>query len=527
MTFIPGISGMISTNNSTATPLAGSATFTGTNDDCSKFASVSLTIHADVDSAASGVSIQFSIDGTNYDIKNTFTYSTGLDFAKHIIVEARYMRVVFINGSAAQATFRLQTGLHISRSATDTPQTIIPSPALLDAFSRIRVSNPQTQLSITHVLDPNAEQETESKTGTGTITLSANSPNIILAVTTTGDTAVRQSRARGIYVPGKSLLVLNTGILNNASNATGVTTRIGYFDADDGLYFQHEGNGSTGTTSVCKRSSGTGSIVNTVVNQTSWNLDTMNGSGTSGISLNFTKTQIFLLDLEWLGVGRVRMGFVVNGMIYYCHEFLHANFETIPYMNLGSQPVRYEARSTSGAGSMMHCCSTVIAEGEPSFFGRGFSATAGLTTKTVAAANPEPIIALRLKSTGKFPKVNVILTKISIASSSAANMALWLYIFRDTTAASVLTGSSFVSADTESAVEYDITATAITLTGGVLLDSSFYSGDSTFNLTNLDNNNNIKITTNLASQSDILVFVAQAFAGSESVSGAMTWREVL
>jgi hypothetical protein len=54
----------------------------------------------------------------------------------------------------------------------------------------------------------------------------------------------------------------------------------------------------------------------TVVPQTNWNIDKLDGTGISGITLDISKAQILWMDIEWLGLGTVRIGFVINGNLF-------------------------------------------------------------------------------------------------------------------------------------------------------------------------------------------------------------------
>jgi len=143
---------------------------------------------------------------------------------------------------------------------------------------------------------------------------------------------------------------------------TGLTQRVGYYGADNGFYLEQAGS----SVSFVKRSVVTGSLVNTSVLQTNWNGDKLDGSGPSGLTLDLTKAQILWMDLEWLGVGSVRMGFVINGQFILCHTFNHANIIASTYITTASLPLRYEifnTAGTSGTSTLKQVCSTVISEG--------------------------------------------------------------------------------------------------------------------------------------------------------------------
>jgi len=122
-------------------------------------------------------------------------------------------------------------------------------------------------------------------------------------------------------------------------NTSGITTRIGYFDNSNGLFFQYDTSSST--ISVVLRNTTT----DTPIPQSSWNIDKMDGTGVSGITLNFTKAQLFVIDFEWLSVGRIRFGFYIFGRINYCHQITNLNELTNPYMLSPNLPSRYEISS--------------------------------------------------------------------------------------------------------------------------------------------------------------------------------------
>ncbi|MGD9729032.1 MAG: hypothetical protein AB7V39_21990, partial [Nitrospiraceae bacterium] len=100
--------------------------------------------------------------------------------------------------------------------------------------------------------------------------------------------------------------------------------------------------------------------------QSSWNMDTMNGAGPSAVTLDFTKSQLFVIDYGWLGVGIVRFGFVVGNRIRWVHKLSNENTFTGPYMSTGALPVRYSIRTTGTLGAnadLQHICSSVTAMG--------------------------------------------------------------------------------------------------------------------------------------------------------------------
>lgn len=232
----------------------------------------------------------------------------------------------------------------------------------LDAFGRLRVSNPVTLFdSQNRYID--GEQFSSITATSGNVVYVANESSFNLNVSAaSGSSVIRQSKTVQAYQPGKSLLTMNTFAM--AALKANLRQRVGYFTADNGIYF--EANGTS--LFLVIRSSTTGSVVEERIAQSSWNGDTLNGAGLSGITLDPTLTQIFWSDIEWLGVGNVRAGFVINGQFIVCHTFQHANQpgNTTVYMTTATLNPRYEITNTgatSGNSTMKQICSTVISEG--------------------------------------------------------------------------------------------------------------------------------------------------------------------
>jgi hypothetical protein len=228
----------------------------------------------------------------------------------------------------------------------------------LDAFGRLRVSNPFTLFDSQNRYIDGDQFSSITATG-GNVVYVANESSFNLNVSaTSGSSVIRQSRTVQAYQPGKSLLIMNTFAM--ATLKANLTQRVGYFTADNGIYFEAVGT----TLNLVIRSSVTGTVVEERIPQASWNGNTL----LSGTVLDPTLTQIFWCDVEWLGVGNVRTGFVINGEFIVCHTFQHANQpgNTTVYMTTATLNPRYEITNTgatSGASTMKQICSTVISEG--------------------------------------------------------------------------------------------------------------------------------------------------------------------
>ena len=195
----------------------------------------------------------------------------------------------------------------------------------IDAFGRWRVSNPTTLFDSKQVHDNQPSFWDDSEvSGSGTSsTYDGDKAMTQMGVSaSTAGKRVRQTFMRFNYQPGKSQLWLMTSVMSAAPS--GIIACVGQFDDDNGIFFKV----TDGVISANIRTSTSGSAVDTTVNQSSWNGDKLDGTGPSGHTLDPTKCQILFADYEWLGVGRVRMGFVIDGAFIVAHTFNHANSVT-------------------------------------------------------------------------------------------------------------------------------------------------------------------------------------------------------
>ena len=259
----------------------------------------------------------------------------------------------------------------------------------LDAFGRLRVSNPVTLFdSQNRYID--GQQFSTTLSGSGTRTYVQNESSFNLTVGTGATDAVyTQSKTVQAYQPGKSLLTMNTFAMAAAAS---MVQRVGYFTTNDGVYFEQN---AAGDLYLVIRSSTSGAPVEERILQANWNTDTLAGTGgsanPSGIELDPTLVQIFWCDIEWLGVGNLRAGFVINGQFIVCHVFEHANMpgNTKVYMSTASLNPRYEIYKTGagGGGTMKQICSTVISEGGYNPATTINYVTNGTSTTRVSSAN--------------------------------------------------------------------------------------------------------------------------------------------
>jgi hypothetical protein len=325
--------------------------------------------------------------------------------------------------------------------------------ANLDAFGRLRVSEPFTLFDSQNRYAED-DQFSSSTSGVGSsVTFATNESSVNMNVgTVSGGKTVRQTFRRMPYQPGKSLLILTTFCMNVAK--ANLRQRVGYFDENNGIYLEQNG---TSEPSFVVRTNTSGSPVNTnSASQSSWNGDKLDGTGPSGYDLNLETVQIFWSDIEWLGVGNVRCGFVINGQFIICHTFQCANQtgKTKVYMETAILPVRYEIENTdttASSSTLKQICSTVISEGG---YQQTVQDTIARRTSVLGTISTTflPLVSIRLKSTSA--GAVVLLNRIIVLPTT--NQSYEVCIMKNST----LTGASWTSLSSN--VEYDVTATAMT-----------------------------------------------------------------
>jgi len=325
-----------------------------------------------------------------------------------------------------------------------------------DAFGRLRVSNPLTIFDSKNVMSKNTLFD-EALTGSGTVTYTANKSTVNLNVTTaSGDKVIRQSKRVMSYQPGKSLLILNTFVMNTPE--ADLKQKVGTFDANNGIFFMADGT----TLKIVRRTYTSGSAVDTEKSQSEWNGDKLDGTGASGYDLNVDKACILFTDYEWLGMGAVRVGFVIDGKFITAHTFYNANDLTTVYMQTANLPIRYEIETTgtiSGAAVLQQVCSTCIIEG--GYAPEGIRQMIG-TSQINAGVNLTTantyynIATIRIKS-GR-PYAVIIPSGLDVLNISNNDFEFGLFV--NATPSSAFSYTSF-----SDNVEYDLTTVDLTATG--------------------------------------------------------------
>lgn len=401
---------------------------------------------------------------------------------------------------------------------------LTPSGTAVDAFGRLRIAEPYTLFDSQHQDVENDKWDTLI-TGSGTKTHLPNESAIKLEIgTANNDSIIRETLRTMPYQPGKSLLIMNTFAMGTPK--ANVVQRLGYYSANNGIYIEND----SGNNYIVLRSSVTGNVVETRVSQTNWNVDRFDGTGYTSQQtgtghengLDVSKSNLFWLDVEWLGVGDVRCGFLVDGLLKTAHIFHNDNVNATTYMRSAILPLRYEIFNkgiTTSNTVMRQICSSVVSEGGYTQINQSRSASTPLTGKNLTNSINNPMVSIRLRT----DRLNAVVVPVAIDLYGLQATAYKYRIFENVTS---LTGASWATTDSASAVEYDISATA--MTGGTLLKEGIFKGLEVAKeidlLSHLDGS--IQLTRKInAANGDIFTIAIEPTTNNDDAIVALSWQE--
>jgi hypothetical protein len=366
--------------------------------------------------------------------------------------------------------------------------------------------------------------------GTGAVTNNLNEASISLTTggTASGARAYAQTRTFFRYVPGRSQLVRCTGTL--ATLTANVRQRLGYFSDRDGFYLEADGTDLF----FVRRSYTGGSASNDRIPRSSW-YDKFDGTGPSGISLDFTTTFLMWIDMEWLGVGRYRFGFAspTTGELLLAYAAAGTNVLSVPYIRTASLPVRYEIENTGIAAAsrtLKWICYSVDSEGgEDPALSLQQSIDSGTTATALANGTFRPIVAVRAKTTGPNSVVNR--GQIRLRASSVVNVgnsSILVRLVRNPTTLTQAGGAVTWAAGTGIADTAAFTNAADTVGGGTVIDSYYIAASST-----VKGSGGAEIFfqlpivySELDSRQDTVVVTAAGLGGNSSAYANLVWQEL-
>lgn len=387
------------------------------------------------------------------------------------------------------------------------------SGSAVDAFGRARFSTPLTLFDASNIGALSTKFYNVTTGGGAAVNHNANDSSAEMVVTSSSQNVLRRSRRRMAYQPGKSLLMLATFTM--AASRPHLTQRVGYYDNNDGIFLEEV----NGVYNICIRSSSSGSVSETRIAQSNWNGDKLNGvseDSTSGYTLDLAKSQIFWADFEWLGVGSVRCGFVIDGRLIVAHTFNHANLITGTYMKSARLPVSYEivtsSSYTGGSATMKQICASVVSEAGYDPIGQ--EAVAGTALSGNSTNTNDVFVNLITIKLNSLTAIAVI-SGIDVLNISNADFE-W-GIFKNATIAGLTFGSTVgnVAYDTSDA---DLSSIGTRIAGGYLGGKT---APAVFDQANWD----YQLGLVDATTSDTFTLAVRATSTSKNAAGLIRWIE--
>ena len=401
--------------------------------------------------------------------------------------------------------------------------------AHFDAFGRLRTSHPHTLFDSKQLRDALPLYWDDSEVSGGGTSVAYSQARASTTMTVSASTAgkrVRQTFQRFNYQPGKSQFCLFTGVLTTSGGTSGITAAMGLFDDNNGLFVELDSD----AIGFVVRSKVSGSVVDNRIEQGNWNKDRMDGSNgpfnPSGVTFNPSAAQIFWLDYEWLGVGSVRMGFVVDGQFIHCHTFNHANSLTSVYMSTPNLPARYQIENdgTGAESSLEHICTSVMSEGGIQPTGQlHYASTASRAGSAhVDAAVADTLYAcvgMKLAATNLDQVVN--LTSVSMLAETDDDFE-WVLMFDPTVA-----GTFTYNGHSDSGVELAYGATANTVTGGHEMAGGFVNAAKQAGASVSDAlDNALKLGSAIDGTPNAIVLCVRPLSIDADIHAGIGWREI-
>jgi len=389
----------------------------------------------------------------------------------------------------------------------------------IDAFGRARVSQVTTQGDFKQLHDNLPLFIDEETIGTGSAAHSTTEARSQLTTAAASDAVILQTKQRFYYKSGTSQLIFMT--FDNFQSETKITKRIGYFSSSttepftsdlDGLWLENDG------TDVSINIYKTGTQIEQT-DQSSWNIDPLDGSGDSGITVDWQDNQILIIDFEWLGVGRVRWGLVIDGLIYYFHESKHANSTQGVYMSSPNQPLRWEMRqSGAGSGTFNVICSSVNSEGAINNLGKILSENLGTTPVNAnSTSNKYALLGIRLQTA----KVDTLVDLINYSILSETNDNQLIEVWLNPTVAGLFTFTSVTNSSVQ--IAKGAANGSNTVTGGTLLYSRYITSQ---DATPVNLENAIRLGMAIDGTLDEIVITCNPLSSNSDVLASIDWREL-
>ena len=231
------------------------------------------------------------------------------------------------------------------------------------------------------------------------------------------------------------------------------------------------------------------------------------------------------MDIEWLGVGDVRCGFIVDGKMVVAHTFHNDNLNATSYMTTAVLPIRYELTNTGTTSPYIkQICNTVISEGgfNPTSITYNQLATPNISTSDLHIAATEGsfynVVSIRL-ATGKTDGI-IIPTDVELLGES--NKSYQWALLRNATFVTNPTWQPHVDCST---VEFTITPSKIT--GGVLVKTGYFTSNSGSVAQTIAGDISLQLGRTIAGVSDTYTVAITTTGQNAKYTGSLAWYQII
>ena len=250
-------------------------------------------------------------------------------------------------------------GLNINRDGS-AKVTFTEGDIGFDAFGHAQTSQTKVLDSHSYIYGDRADRYTDVTVGTSSITANITESSLVLSVdNASGSIAKRTSNQYYSYIPGEGTVLMTSVSIGDTGKANCVR-RWGLGDDEDGVFFELDGT----SFNVLLRSSASGSVVEERVARGDFSETGLENPDTDPFVIDFSKVNIYYIDFQWLGAGKIRFGVIgPDGTRTILHELQNANQRNLPYMKRGTLPLQLEIENTAATASsseMRLVCASIL-----------------------------------------------------------------------------------------------------------------------------------------------------------------------
>lgn len=350
---------------------------------------------------------------------------------------------------------------------TDLDDVVSFDSKAVDKFGRLKVAQNTSLWQFTHRYGDDISRYWDDN-GVGTFAIDTDKVAMVITGTTTnGNTSIYRTKRYFEYHKGRTQTMLMT--CNPKGQTANVTKRWGMYDNDNGVRFILDGTNGFG---VQVLSSTSGSAVTDTVYSSSFNVDPGDGTGPSGVTLNFNYLNLFYISFSWLGTNQVEFGFVANGKLWPLHVFNYSNSQATSYSQSGTLPICCCMTNNAALGAAPTFeinCVDVSYEGIKDVYGQVYDVNTGPNEITVATTETV-VAAIRMQSTKNSGSLRPV--EFDLISTSGNST-----IYYEIQVGTIIGGTPTWTAIPGSIAE-GLDATTTTFTDGNLIQSGYLRASS-------------------------------------------------